>query len=353
MCKVVGADGSLRAALPLKMTECDCDKEIQACEQLIPSSLEEPEQATITVSELSERDASRLGLRWLNIAILASFAVITLHSVHFLATQVAGRSDYDLNEASFSKALLTVWCSGWITAVTTCIGALPFFFITELNEKWVGVSNALAAGMMVSASAGLVYEAVMEKSSSAVFDPASRALIGIWTGVLFMKVSEHYVGDMDHESLLQLNSFDAKRICLVMAAMTVHSFSEGVGIGVSFHSQTLGALISTTLAIHNIPEGLALSIVLIPRGMSKIGTAIWCVLSSVPQPLMAVTAYTFVDSFRVIVPFGLGFAAGAMCYVACFELYPEARNALSATKAAIVMVAAGAFMALIQAWVSM
>lgn len=349
MCKVVGIDEESAAGrLPLRMGDCDCDKEIQALEQLLPVANENTKTAQPSPS--SPRSASKLQVT--SLALLTCFTVLTGHSLYFLGTQVVGQEEYDLNEAPFTKALLTVWCSGWMTAITTGLGALPFFFIKELNEKWVGISNALAAGMMLSASAGLAYEAVLEKSTSTLLDPVSRTLMGLWTGVLFMKLSERYVGEMDHERLLQLNSFDARRICLVMAAMTVHSFSEGVGIGVSFHSQTLGALISTTLAIHNIPEGLALSIVLIPRGMSKLRATTWCVLSSVPQPLMAVIAYIFVDSFAMILPFGLGFAAGAMCYVACFELYADARTVLSATKTMMVVFVAGIIMTMLQAWVA-
>jgi len=54
--------------------------------------------------------------------------------------------------------------------------------------------------------------------------------------------------------------------------------------------------------VHNIPEGLAISLVLVPRGASVRSAAWWSVFSSLPQPLMAVPAYVFVEEFGRLLP---------------------------------------------------
>ena len=103
---------------------------------------------------------------------------------------------------------------------------------------------------------------------------------------------------------------------MIVGVMTVHSFTEGVGVGVAFgDGQALGVLIATAIAVHNIPEGLAISLVLVPRGITVLRAAGWSVFSSLPQPLMAVPAFLLVEWFRPVLPIGLGFAGGAMVWM--------------------------------------
>lgn len=103
-------------------------------------------------------------------------------------------------------------------------------------------------------------------------------------------------------------------------------------------------MIATAIAVHNIPEGLAISLVLVPRGVSVSRAAAWSVFSSLPQPLMAVPAYLLVESFEPILPLGLGFAAGAMIWMVVAQLVPDALRtaspapvAAAASASAVVM----------------
>jgi zinc transporter ZupT len=132
---------------------------------------------------------------------------------------------------------------------------------------------------------------------------------------------------------------DALKIVLILGVMTLHSFTEGVGVGVSFGGgETLGAYISLAIAIHNIPEGLAISLVMVPRGTPVWKAGWWSIFSSLPQPLMAVPAFLFVDAFQPFLPVGLGFAAGAMIWMIFSELVPDALEDATPNTVAIAVV---------------
>jgi zinc transporter ZupT len=61
-----------------------------------------------------------------------------------------------------------------------------------------------------------------------------------------------------------------------------------------------------------------------PRGASLTACIGWSIFSSLPQPITAVPAFIFVDHFGAVLPYGLGFAAGAMVFMVLVELLPEA-----------------------------
>jgi zinc transporter ZupT len=137
---------------------------------------------------------------------------------------------------------------------------------------------------------------------------------------------------------------DARKAFLIIAVMTAHSFAEGVGVGVSFGGTgELAAFITAAIAVHNIPEGLAISLVLVPRGTPVWQAALWSVFSSLPQPIMAVPAYLLVRTFE---PLGLGVAAGAMIWMVFAELIPDAnRNASSSAVGVAVTLSFAAMIA--------
>jgi zinc transporter ZupT len=211
----------------------------------------------------------------------------------------------------------TVFLFALVTALATGLGALPFVFFPRMTRTWLAMANSIAAGLMIAASFGLIYEGLVAG--------LARVIGGSLLGVLFISWSTGWLHRHRELELGTLKGADALKALMIIGVMTVHSFTEGVGVGVSFGGgDALGIFITTAIAVHNIPEGLAISLVLVPRGVPVRRAAAWGVFSSLPQPLLAVPAYIFVEAFAPILPVGLGFAAGAMIWMSFAELIPEA-----------------------------
>lgn len=176
-------------------------------------------------------------------------------------------------------------------------------------------------------------------------------ILGILAGMALIYLTDRLVDRFpDVTQIIESeNAKGARKGFLIIFVMTIHSAAEGVGIGVSFGGgQELGVLISLTIALHNIPEGLAISVITVPRGMSVPKAAGWSIFTSLPQPLIAVIAFVFVTLFRPFLPFGLGLAAGAMFWMVATELLPEARKDLSIPRIiAVFLIACLLFAALV------
>ena len=222
----------------------------------------------------------------------------------------------------FEINIWTVLIAAFITAIMTGVGALPFLFFRNVNGRLLGYSNAAAAGLMLAASHSLIAEGVELN--------AERALFGVLIGLGAIIASNRLIPSGDGLNVANLGGVDARKALLILGIMTAHSFAEGIGVGVSFGgTEALGIFITTAIAFHNVPEGLAIALVLVPRGTPVWKAGAWSIFTSLPQPLMAVPAFLFVQAFQPFLPIGLGIAAGAMIWMVFAELIPDAMEEIS------------------------
>jgi ZIP family zinc transporter len=230
-------------------------------------------------------------------------------------------------------ALVFVFVAGLITALATGIGALPFFFFDDLGDRWNVILWGLASGIMVSASVfGLVLEGLAEADGQLL-----GIGLGLVAGVALVVVAHAVIHDREVNPR-QYEEADFRKLVLILGVLTVHSFPEGVAVGVSFAElglegglsvfgfvvPVLAIFMTVAISIHNIPEGVAISIPLQSMGVPSWRMVWWAVFSSLPQPIGAVIAFYFVRVAREFLPFGFGFAAGAMVYLVASEFIPEA-----------------------------
>ncbi len=227
----------------------------------------------------------------------------------------------------------TVAVGALATALATGLGALPFLAVRRPPRGWLGVASAAAVGFMAAASLVLVIEGVR-------FGPW-RTVAGFAAGVAFIALTNRLLHGREVE-FGSLRGADALKALTIVAVMTVHSCTEGIGVGVSYGGgDALGIFVTVAIAIHNIPEGLAISLVLVPRGARVRTAAWWSIFSSLPQPLVAVPAFLFVEQVQSFLPIGLGFAAGAMVWLSLTELVPDARA--TGTRRSIMLAGGASF----------
>ena len=224
-----------------------------------------------------------------------------------------------------------VFVAGLLTALATGLGALPFFLFDEISDRVNVVLWGLASGIMVSASVfGLILEGLAEGTMLQIAP-------GLLAGVLLVVVSHRIISGAEvNPRTYEEATF--KKLVLILGILTVHSFPEGVAIGVSFADLDLGMgpellgitvpllaiFMTVAISIHNVPEGVAISIPLRSMGVGNWRMVWWAIFSSLPQPIGAVLAFYFVRIAREFLPFGFGFAAGAMIYLVASEFIPEA-----------------------------
>jgi ZIP family zinc transporter len=158
-------------------------------------------------------------------------------------------------------------------------------------------------------------------------------ILGIFLGAAFLWYTDRYLSP---ERLSQgiWSRLGTRSQILIFVAMAVHSIPEGVAVGVGYASEAayathLGNYIALAIAIHNIPEGLAVAIPMRAGGASMMRCFWAAFLTSLPQPVAAVPASIVSWIAKPLMPVLMGFAAGAMIYLVLLELIPHALEDVS------------------------
>jgi len=112
---------------------------------------------------------------------------------------------------------------------------------------------------------------------------------------------------------------------LVVLAIELHNFPEGMAIGVGFAGgdPSVGIPLAAAIAIQDVPEGLVVAVALRTVAFSPWKATLAGALTGLAEPLGAVVGVALGSSFATFYPLGLGFAAGAMIWVVSHEIIPE------------------------------
>ncbi len=230
---------------------------------------------------------------------------------------------------------------------TTALGS-SFVFITKTaNRKLLDSSLGFAAGVMIATSYWSLLAPSIEMSKESDLPIWLAPSIGFLLGSFFLfsidKIIPHLHQGFPIEEKEGIK-ISANRITLLILAITLHNIPEGLAVGVSFGaasqnfqtSTLIGAIIlAIGIGIQNFPEGMAVSMPLKNEGFSNLKCFWYGQLSAIVEPLAAVLGAVLVNFFKLLLPYALSFAAGAMIFVVVEEVIPESQKSKNTDLATI------------------
>ena len=225
------------------------------------------------------------------------------------------------------------------TYLLTVLGTLPVLFFASAPRRILDALMGMAGGIMVAASCWSLIEPAIELGGVA------RTIAGLLAGSAAIHVLDriipHLHPEFPEEASAEGPRVSWRRPALLMTAITLHNFPEGLAVGVAYGSREIGAATALAIGIglQNIPEGLAIALPLRREGMSRGRAFFYGQLSATVEPIAGVLGAALVSATQAALPYAMGAAAGAMLYVVAEELLPET------TRAGSVDVATGGFIA--------
>jgi ZIP family zinc transporter len=238
------------------------------------------------------------------------------------------------------SGLNPVWQALLATGFTwsvTALGAAMVFFFTSINKNILNGMLGFAAGVMVAASYWSLLAPAIEMAESFDLPAWIPATAGFLLGGAFLwgvdKLLPHLHMGLPDEDAEGIKTSWQRSILLVLA-ITLHNFPEGLAVGVAFGaiaaglpSANLAGAIALALGIglQNFPEGAAVSVPLRREGLTRFKSFFYGQASGLVEPVAGVIGAAAVLLMRPLLPYALAFAAGAMIYVVVEELIPESQ----------------------------
>lgn len=221
----------------------------------------------------------------------------------------------------------------------TVLGAALVFFFKRVNKTVMDAMLGFAGGVMIAATFWSLLSPSIDMAQNLGLVPWLAALIGFMLGGLMLFLGDQIFAYIEKRqnrlSSRASGSKSGKRCAMLIVSITLHNIPEGLAVGVAFGSlgygldgATLGAacLLAFGIGLQNFPEGTAVSVPLRREGMSRGKAFFYGQLSGIVEPISGFLGALLVLKARMILPYMLAFAAGAMIYVVVEELIPESQT---------------------------
>ncbi len=219
----------------------------------------------------------------------------------------------------------------------TAIGAATVFLFKTIDRKVLDGMLGFAAGVMTAASFWSLLAPAIDLSEQMGMIPWVPPLIGFLAGGVSLrlvdKILPHLHIGLPMSEAEGVHTSWRKSILLVLA-ITLHNFPEGLAVGVAFGAVAAGipsaslagaVALAIGIGLQNFPEGLAVAIPLRREGLSRLKSFWYGQLSGAVEPIGGVLGALAVLAIRPILPYALAYAAGAMIFVVVEDAVPESQ----------------------------
>lgn len=211
----------------------------------------------------------------------------------------------------------------------TALGALCVFFLRgEMSGRVRSALSGFAGGIMVAASVWSLLIPAIDRCESMGTLAFLPAVSGLLCGAMFLLLLDVIIPRLTANT--ENDALGAGR--RMFFAITLHNLPEGMAVGAVFAgllagetSITLAAamVLSIGVAVQNVPEGAIVSMPQYSRGMARGRAFLYGTASGVVEPIGAAITILAASVVVPLLPFLLGFAAGAMLLVVAEELIPD------------------------------
>lgn len=229
--------------------------------------------------------------------------------------------------------------AGAFTYALTALGASVIFASRARDQRVFDLMLGFAAGVMIAASFWSLLAPAIAMSEGGPLPRWAPPALGFTLGAVFLgaldKILPHlHIGHPIDQAEGIKTSWH--RSALLVSAITLHNVPEGLAIGVVIgaaatglgEASSAGAMaLALGIGIQNIPEGFAVAAALRREGMSRFKSFWYGQLSGIVEPLAAAVGAAAVALTEPLLPYALSFAAGAMIFIVVEEALPEARRA--------------------------
>ncbi|WP_184531542.1 ZIP family metal transporter [Variovorax sp. Sphag1AA] len=234
-----------------------------------------------------------------------------------------------------NPVVLSAFVGGTVAAIATALGTLPVVFSQRLSDRVQDTLFGFGAGVMLAASAfSLVIPGIAAARAGGTFGGspwAAGSVVGsaILVGALALLMMErllpheHFIKGREGHSARML-----RRTWLFVIAIALHNLPEGLAIGVGYAgNEGLRAdALAMGIAIQDVPEGLVVAVALLAAGYRRSFAVALGAASGLVEPIGAVLGAAVFGYSAALLPWGLGFAAGAMLFVISHEIIPESHR---------------------------